>query len=147
MGTGLAIAAVASTVIGTGVSIAQQQSAQKKQKKANDVAQATEEFKAKRERIRGERRNRIKQADQLAQGAVSGTSTSSSLAGSVGSLNTQNATGVGVFNTLNGARATGIGLQQSAQRSLNRAKQYQQLGELGGDIFTQASKIAKAHGH
>lgn len=138
LGTGLSVGQLATTgavVGGTGMSIAAQQEAARRQQTANLARQRVSEIQNRRARLRTLEEQRIRgaQAQQAGAGAGLGAGTTS-VRGTVASLRSQAAGNIGMQQTMAAGERSIFMSEQAAARAAGRADLFGEAARLGGEL-------------
>lgn len=138
LGTGLSVGQLATTgavVGGTGMSIAAQQEAARRQQTANLARQRVSEIQNRRARLRTLEEQRIRgaQAQQAGAGAGLGAGTTS-IRGTVASLRAQAAGNIGMQQTMAAGERSIFMSEQAAARAAGRADLFGEAARLGGEL-------------
>lgn len=150
MATGGAIAALAVSAIGTGVSVSQQRKAQRAEEKRDAVGEAQAQLENQRNIRQAIAASRLQQAQVQAAGQASGGTGSSGLAGGLGSAQTQVASNIG-FARQTAAANSAINRQTGlASQALAAGATAQAIGGLpaqfGFDPKSSAKVLAEKFG-
>lgn len=142
IGTFLAIAAAASTVASTFVTLKQGKKASRARKTANAIAGANEETRNRLNRRQAAKQTRLKQAQVLQASENSGVTGSSGQIGAVGSLQRTFAQAT-AFQSTNILAAKGISTQnQIAANASDKADQFKGIANIFSTVNTFANSDA-----
>lgn len=144
MATGIAIAGLIVSAIGTYKSIEAQGEAASARRRAATASEKQRQLQAQEQRRQKAREERVRRAQLLQASALTGTIGSSGEAGALGSINTQFQAGSAFANNLVSLGTVGSQALQSAQQSDIQASIFGTTAGLGFSAFKNASEINSA---